>query len=262
MLAALAAACTTMSVTEERAMGQDAVRQVRQEVYEIRDPVVREYVRDIGDQILAATGPQPFEYRFYVVEDDTINAFALPGGHIFVHTGTILKARNVSELAGVIGHEIGHVALRHIAQNYNKYKAGSLGHQAAVLAGAIYGGQLGAQVADLAGGLAIASVLNSFGREAEREADDFALEMLPRANYDPHGLPTFFETLIRQGGPRPPEFLSSHPTTESRLQDTRNAINQMNLPPTLRVNDGGKLEIIQRRIRLLTGEESPPPSHE
>lgn len=257
ILGLAALACATMTVSDERAMGQDAVRQVRSEVREIRDPVVRQYVGDIGDQILAAMGPQPFEYRFYVVDDESINAFAIPGGHIFVHTGVILKARNVSELAGVIGHEIGHVALRHIARNYNKYKAGQLGHQAAVLAGGVFGGQAGATAADLAGGLAIMSILNSFGREAEREADDFAVDTLPRAGYDPHGLPTFFETLIREGGSRPPEFLSSHPATENRLEDTRTAINQLDLPPTLLVNDGGKLEIIQRRIRLLTGDEAP-----
>lgn len=257
MLCGVAVACATMTVNDERAMGEDAVHQVRSEVHEIRDPVVREYVNDIGEQILASMGPQPFKYRFYVVDDNSINAFAIPGGHIFVHSGVILKARNVSELAGVIGHEVGHVALRHIARNYNKYKAGQLGHQAAVLAGAIFGGQAGAQAADLAGGLAVTSILNSFGREAEREADDFAVDALPRAGYDPHGLPTFFETLIREGGARPPEFLSSHPATESRLEDTRAAIRQLDLPPTLRVNDGGKLEIIQRRIRLLTGDEVP-----
>ena len=83
--------------------------------------------------------------------------------------------------------------------------------------------------------------------------DDFAVLYLPRAGYDPSGLPTFFQTMMQEGGSRPPEFLSSHPSTESRLNDTRSAIANLDLPPGLRTNDGGKFEIIQRRVRLLTG---------
>lgn len=248
--------CATLSVQEEKKMGEQVVQQAKSQVRLMHDRVVRDYVATIGREILDATGPQPFEYNFYVVEDDQINAFALPGGHVFVHTGVILKARNVSELAGVIGHEIGHVARRHIARNYNKMRAGSITQQVLTVAGGLYGGNAGAAAGSVFGGMAVASVVNTFTREAEREADDFAVINLPRAGYDPHGLPTFFETMMREGGARPPEFLSSHPSTENRLSATRAAITRLDLPGGLRSNDGGKFEIIQRRIRLLTGSDS------
>ena len=255
----VAPGCATLSVQDEQRLGDQTVQQVKSEVRLVHDRIVRNYVTEIGNEILAASGPQPFDYTFYVVEDNAINAFALPGGHIFIHTGVILKARNVSELAGVVGHEIGHVARRHIARNYNKMRAGSIGHQILVLGGGIYGGQAGAAAANVFGGLAIATTLNSFTREAEREADDFAVAMLPRAGYHPQGLPTFFQTLMREGGARPPEFLSSHPSTENRLSATRDAIARLNLPPGLRTDDGGKFEIIQQRVRTLTGDSPARP---
>ncbi len=245
-------ACATLTVDQERDMGEDVVHEVRSQVRLVHDKVVRDYVADIGYEILDAAGPQPFDYNFYVVEDEQINAFALPGGHIFVHTGVILNARNVSELAGVIGHEIGHVERRHIARNYNKMRAGGIAQQILTTAGGLYAGQAGAAAGSVFGGMAVASVVNTFTREAEREADDFAVAYLPRAGYDPNGLPTFFQTMMNEGGSRPPEFLSSHPSTESRLNDTRAAITALDLPPGLRSNDGGKFEIIQRRVRLLT----------
>ncbi len=252
-LAGVHFACGTLSVQDERAMGEQVVQETKSQVRLVHDRVVRDYVEDIGYEILDATGPQPFEYNFYVVEDDQINAFALPGGHIFVHTGVILNARNVSELAGVIGHEIGHVERRHIARNYNKMRAGGIAQQVLAAAGSIYAGDAGAMAGNVFGGMAVASVINSFTREAEREADDFAVIYLPRAGYDPNGLPTFFQTMMQEGGPRPPEFLSSHPSTGNRLKATRAAIAELDLPPGLEINDGGKFEIIQRRIRLLTG---------
>jgi predicted Zn-dependent protease len=256
LLSVASIACGTLSVQEERRMGEQVVHETKSQVRLVHDRVVRDYVADIGKEVLDATGPQPFDYNFYVVDDDQINAFALPGGHIFVHTGVILRARNVSELAGVIGHEIGHVERRHIARNYNKMRAGSLAQQVLTTAGGLYAGDAGRMAGSVFGGMAVASVVNTFTREAEREADDFAVIYLPRAGYDPHGLPTFFQTIMREGGSRPPEFLSSHPSTENRLSATRKAIDELDLPPGLLINDGGKFEIIQRRVRLLTGSRS------
>jgi predicted Zn-dependent protease len=189
-----------------------------------------------------------------VVEDDDINAFAAPAGHVYIHTGTILVAENVSELAGVIAHEIGHVARRHIAQNYNRQRNMGIGHQAAVLAAGIFGGGAAATAAKLGGGLAAMAYLNSFGREAEMEADTFAVETMPRAGYDPNGLVTFFETLRLESGDRPADFLSSHPATADRAEAARALIAAQ--PPTegLAAHDNGRLEIIQRRIELVMGD--------
>jgi predicted Zn-dependent protease len=247
------AGCGTLSIQEEQRLGRQMSAEIRRGLVFLPDRVVDRYVRDIGQRILQGAGPQPFEYRFYVVEDDDINAFAAPAGHVFIHTQTILAARNASELAGVIAHEIGHVARRHIAQNYNRQRNTGIGYQAAVLAAAIFGGGAAATAAQLGGGLAAMAYLNSFGREAELEADAFAVETLPRAGYDPNGLVTFFETLQRETGGGHSDFLSSHPATADRAAAARTLIAAQPLPPGLEVDDNGRLEIIQRRIELVMG---------
>jgi predicted Zn-dependent protease len=226
---AMAIGCGTLSVPQERQLGAEMQREIRSQVVLVRDRVVNDYVSDIGNKIVRAAGPQPFEYRFHVIEDEDLNAFAAPAGYIYIHTGTIQKARNVSELAGVMAHEVGHVAERHIAENYNRMKNTGLAHQALVLGAGIAGGGTAAGAANLLGGVAGMAYLNSFSRDAEVEADAFAVAVLPAAGYDPRGLVTFFETLQRE-----------------RL------IAESHLPPTLRVDDGGRLEIIQRRIQLIT----------
>jgi len=257
-LLALVAAlgCGTLSVQEEQALGRQMSGEIRRGLVFLSDRVVERYVREIGADILRAAGPQPFEYRFYVVEDDEINAFAAPAGHIYINTQTILAAANVSELAGVIAHEIGHVACRHIAENYNRQRNTGIGVRAAVLAAAVLGGGAAATAAQLGGGLAAVAYLNSFSREAEMEADAFAVDTLPRAGYDPNGLVTFFQTLSAEKGGAHADFLSSHPATSDRGAAARARIDA--LPPTqeLEVDDNGRLEIIQRRIEVLMGQRA------
>jgi predicted Zn-dependent protease len=251
------AGCASLSVSEERQLASRFERDVRREYRLVRDPVVHDYVDRIGQSIVASAGPQPFAYEFTVVEDPEINAFAGPAGQVYIHSGTLLKARNVSELAGVIAHEVGHVVHRHVAENYGRQQAASMGQQVLVLGTGILAGGAAAGAANIVSGLGLMATLNSFGREAEREADDFAVATLPRAGYDPHGLPSFFETLIAEGGPETPGFLASHPAPAERLQATRREIDALELPPGLRVDDGGRFEIIQQRVRLLT-RDAPP----
>jgi predicted Zn-dependent protease len=248
--------CGTLSVPEEQALGRQMNAEIRRGLVFLPDRVVEKYVRDIGEDILRAAGPQPFEYHFYVVEDDAINAFAAPAGHVYIHTQTILAASNVSELAGVIAHEIGHVVRRHIAENYNRQRNTGIGYQAAVLAAGILGGGAAATAAQLGGGLAAVAYINSFGREAEREADSFAVETMPRAGYDPDGLVTFFQTLQQESGDTPSDFLSSHPATAERAAAAREQIAALPATQGLKVHDNGRLEIIQRRIEILMGDRA------
>ncbi len=252
----LAAGCGTLSVPDERELGMEANREVRSKLTLLRDRVVNDYVAQLGAKLVAASGPQPFQYEFHVVEDDQINAFALPAGYIYVHTETLLQARNVSELAGVMGHEVGHVAKRHIAHNYNRQRNTGIAHQVLVIGAGVAGGSAAAGAANLLGGLAGIAYLNTFGREAESEADAFAVEVLPRAGYDPRGLVSFFETLARESGSGGPSFLSSHPAPADRIQATSSLIASRKLPPGLEVSDDGRLEIIQQRIRLVTGKKT------
>ncbi len=252
-LALLLTGCATLTVEEEEALGRELEREARRELRLLRDRVVNDYITDLGERLLAAAGPQPFEYHFYVVEDEEINAFAMPAGGIYLNTETILAAGNVSELAGVMGHEIGHVVNRHIAENYNRARATGWAHQAAVIGAGIAGGSAAAGAANLLGGMSAMAFINSFGRDAERESDAFAAEILPRAGIDPEGTWTFFQTMKAEGGPNVPQFLSSHPATDERLEAARARIEAAELPPGLRKEDGGRLEIIQRRIELLMG---------
>jgi predicted Zn-dependent protease len=253
-VATLAGVGCALSVPQERQLAERFDREMKQQYRFVNDPVVDQYVDQIGHGLVSAAGPQPFSYQFTVVDDPEINAFTGPAGHVYVHTGTILAARNASELAGVIAHEVGHVVNRHVAENYGRQQAASIGRDVLVLGAGVLGGGTAAGAANVLGGLGLAAALNTFGREAEREADDFAVQVLPRAGFDPHGLPSFFETLIAEGGPSVPTFLASHPAPRERLATTRRAIATLALPPGLRVDDGGRLEIIQQRVRLL----SPP----
>ncbi len=245
-------ACAPLTVTQEKQMGQDVAHEIMQEMTVVEDPLVAEYIESIGFKIVEATGPQPFNYKFYVVENDTINAFALPAGWIFVHTETIIKARNVSELAGVMGHEVGHVALHHIANNYRRQQGVGIAHQVGVIAAGVLVGDLGADAANIGGGLAGTAYLNTFSREAEAEADIFAILTLPKAGYDPEGLVTFFEVMKSESsGSYTPEFLRSHPTSDERILTSQRLVNA--LPPRsgLVQSDGQKLKKVQDRIREL-----------
>lgn len=247
LLAAALAACGPLSVQEERELGADFSRNFERRADLVRDPAVTGYVSAIGKRLLIPLGPQPFAYAFHVVAKPEVNAFAAPAGHIYLYTGTILAARNVSELAGVIAHEIGHVAQRHIAENFNRAIAANILHGVGVAAAQAAGGPDAAWAARDLGGLAAMGYLNTFSREAEHEADAFAVRLLFRAGYDPRGLATFFETLKRKKGDRPgPDFLSSHPATSDRIANTREMIRRLPGQARLQVRDHGELERVQR----------------
>lgn len=255
-LTAFFTACATgpLSIQEEQELGDQVATQARQEFNFVRDSLVNEYVEKIGKRILDSAGPQPFTYRFYVLEDPELNAFAAPAGHIYVHTGLILASENMSELAGVMAHEVGHVSLRHIARNYNRQRSTSLLYRLGTVALAVFLGGLAANAGQLVGGIAAMAYLNTFSRDAERESDAFAVDVLPRAGIHPIGLVTFFETLQQEkAGGAPPAFLSSHPATDERIANGRSAITALDLGPGLEIEDDGRLEIVQRRIEILMG---------
>jgi predicted Zn-dependent protease len=251
LLLPLSLACAPLSLSQERALGEQANDQIRAELPLIKDRVVWDYVREIGHRIVTASGEQPFTYHFYVVADEGINAFALPAGYIYVNAGILIEARDVSEVAGVMGHEVGHVVKRHVANNYSRQQGVGLLHRIGVYTAAILGGSLAGSAANAAGGVASTAYLSTFGRDAEREADAFAVEVLPRAGYDPHGLVTFFETMRRAGGASPPVWLSSHPATDERIANTQRMIEARTLPAGLRTGDDGRLHAIQRRLEEL-----------
>lgn len=252
------AGCTTLSVEQEKKLGSQAQREVRKQYTLMRDRVTVHYVRDLGNDLVRAARPSPFEFRFYVVESEDLNAFAIPGGAIYVNTGLIQAVDNTGELAGVLAHEIGHVTARHVAQIANRSRNTGFVAQVFTIAVAILtGSSIFANVGQVAAAVAAQAYTSQYGREYEREADTLAIETLVRAGWDPAAMVTMFETLQKESGSSGmPQFLSSHPATSERIERVQAEIAQVAGAGELRIHDGGKLEIIQRRLELIIGTDS------
>ncbi|AGY91467.1 hypothetical protein SPICUR_02265 [Spiribacter curvatus] len=220
-----------LPASEAARMGQEMMREIRQEVDLVDDPAVNAYIRDLGSRIAAATDTPAAAYRFFVVDDPRINAFAMPGGYIGVHSGLITASRNESELGAVIAHELSHVTQRHIARRIAAAEQTSLRTAAMVLAGLVIGSQ-SPQAGMAAVTTGMASGIDSqlaYSRDHEREADRTGMRILARANLDPTGMADFFEVLQADNRyrSRAPAFLSTHPLTRARIADTRSMARDM-----------------------------------
>ncbi|MGI8543285.1 MAG: M48 family metalloprotease [Aridibacter sp.] len=206
-------------VQDDVKVGREASVEVEQRFPILNDSYVTNYVQDVGNRLVAAIPSQfqqpAFQYRFQVVNARDINAFALPGGPMYINRGMISAAKNEGEMAGVMAHEIAHIALRHgTAQASKQNNLGTqLGTIGLIIGGAILGGQTGAQL----GGLVATAWQTKYSREYESQADILGSQIMARAGYDPRDLAGMFQTIERQsGGNRAPEFLSSHPNPQNR----------------------------------------------
>lgn len=206
-----------VSVDEEWQLGQQLEHDVAQQVDIVSDATLTSYISRIGQRIVAQTPYASRPWRFYVVDDDAINAFNVPGGLVYVNTGLIAAADNVAELVGVIAHEVAHGAARHGTERMSQ--AYGLNAGAALLLGQDPG--MAAQIAaQLAGGGAIAK----FSRDDEREADILGVRYMAGAGYNPIGMATMFEKLMADRQRRPSsveQFFSTHPLTEERIATVR-----------------------------------------
>jgi predicted Zn-dependent protease len=205
-----------ISEQQEIAMGQEADQQVQQQLGLYPDRELQEYVNRVGQKLAAASERPNLPWTFRVVDDPVVNAFALPGGHIFVTRGLLTHLTSEAELASVIGHEIGHVTARHSVEQMSKAQLAQIG----LIAGMIVKPEL-ANYADLATqGLQL--MFLKFSRDDERQADDLGLRYMYQQNYDPREMPQVFETLRRvssqQGNGRIPGWLLTHPTEEERIR--------------------------------------------
>ncbi len=256
-LMSFASACATLSVTEERRIGAEQQRRIRQTSTLLRDRVVTEYVRKLGEELARSSESTPFELRFYVIEDESLNAFATFGGAIYIHSGIINVSNDVSELAGVIAHEIGHVTARHLAQNARRQRnTGVLAKLAAVVARLFLRVPIVDRATEELTELAALGYLNSFSREFEAEADTLAVKALIKAGYDPEGTIRLFRKLqSEQSGGTSLRFLQDHPTSEERIDAVQRQIAAAGSPGG-RNEDLGRLEIIQARIKLISGTDS------
>ncbi len=244
------AARSSLSEAQEAQLGREIMRQLRASRDYLDDAEIADYLNALGER-LAAHSPDPFRhFEFFVVRDASINAFALPGGYIGVHTGLISAARNESELAGVLAHEIAHVTQNHIARMVEAQKTSGLVSLAA-LAIAILASRSNSEVsraaATVAGAMNVQQQLD-FTREHEREADRIGLQILAQAGYAPAGMVSFFERLQAHGrimDSNAPAYLRTHPLTYQRIADMQNRVAHM---PHRQHADSMEFRLVRARV--------------
>lgn len=246
----------SLSEQQEDQIGREIMRQVRGDAAYLDDPVVEEYLANLGEKLASHSSEPGRRFEFFPVKDSSINAFAMPGGYIGVHTGLIAAARNESELAGVLSHEIAHVTQHHIARMVGAERIGGLATLAA-LAVAILAARSNSEVTEAA--LVTAQAVNiqnqlDFSREHEREADRAGLQILNDAGFAPQGMATFFERLQSQGRVyenNAPAYMRTHPLTYQRIADMQDRVAQL---PYRQHADTAEFQFVRARILADTGE--------
>ena len=210
-------------------MGRQVAREAEEQLAIIDDRELERYLERLGQQLAAQAPWEKYPYQFKLVNDKTINAFALPGGFIYINRGIIEAASREAELAGVVAHEIDHVALRH---GTNQASKAYLAQAPLAILGSIFGGGggVGSILTQLGIGFTANSVFLKFSRDAERQADLLGAQILFDAGYDPTGMTEFFEKLEAEHG-NGTEFFSSHPNPGNRLENVGDEIQRLGDPP-------------------------------
>jgi beta-barrel assembly-enhancing protease len=248
-------AAAYISRTDEFRLGAMVTRELRDQGALLEDPEVNEYIQGIGQRLAAQSADGGKDFEFFVIKDDSINAFAVPGGFVFIHQGLILATTTESELASVMGHEIAHVTQHHIARQLRAQSQQSLataaGMIAAILLGAAGGGQAAMGGIAAVQGMAAQQQIN-FTRDNEMEADRVGIGYLAGAGFDANSMGAFFETLSRHEGLAAtyiPAMLVDHPVTTDRVAEAKARAAQF--PPRTQ-HDSQSYELIRERVRVLS----------
>ncbi len=254
----------TLSKSTEAQIGRSIMSQIRASGQLVEDPQITEYINDVGHRISAHANDGNHNFTFFVIDDPNINAFALPGGYIGVHTGLLEATRSEDELAGVLAHEIAHVTQRHIARAVHANSRQSI-LNTAIMLGAILAGVAGGAGGDVVqGAIAVAQGTAAqqqinFTRNSEYEADRVGISALAEAGFDPQGMGSFFEVISRGGGSpefRVPEFLRTHPVTSARIAEARGRARDY---PPVHTSDTVNYGIARSRLivaRMETSEQA------
>lgn len=218
-------ASDAISIDKELMVGKILMRQLRSQAPIVTDPLLEEYIQDLGNRLVAQAQNVKFPYKFFLLNNQEINAFAFFGGHIGTHTGLIFHASNESELASVLAHEVTHVTQRHIARSIQARQKASPLQIASMFGGlllALANPEAGV-AAISAGNAASAQASINYTRSNEREADRIGLQVLAQAGFDVRGSMGFFDKLLKQSRNRSRQlaFLQTHPLPESRVSDAR-----------------------------------------
>ena len=231
---------------EEIQLGEQFSHQIEQEMQMYSDPIVTAYIDQLGQHLANHSQRKNITYHFKVVNSDVVNAFALPGGYLYVNIGLIRTAENEAELAGVLGHEIGHVVGKHSVKHLTR----QLGFAALVQLAL---GEDQSKLEQIITGLLTNGVLMKYSRDDEREADEYAIQEMYDAGMDPEGIATFFEKLLelQEGKPsRLAQLFSTHPPTSDRVAAVRSQIAKLPRKSNLQ-KDSQRFHEIKKRL--------PPP---
>ncbi|MBR9988773.1 MAG: M48 family metalloprotease [Gemmatimonadetes bacterium] len=221
---AVAGACG-ISRQQEVEMGQQYSAEINRQLPMVNDAAVSRYINNLGRSI-AQRGNRQYNYNFYVVNAAQINAFAVPGGHIYVNRGLVERTRNMSELAGVLAHEIAHVEHRHGISQMERMQAANLG----LNIGYVLLGRAPTGVEEAVIGVGGTAYFASHSRGAENEADATAVTLLANSGINPNGLTSFFAVLISDQQRSPStvqQWFSTHPLTQDRIENTQSYINRL-----------------------------------
>ncbi|HSE98155.1 MAG TPA: M48 family metallopeptidase [Blastocatellia bacterium] len=246
------------SLEQDIELGRQSAQKIAAEVPLVRDEPIVGYIQQIGARLAAKAPGHKFPYQFNIVGTKEINAFALPGGPIFINAGTIVAAKNEGELVGVIAHEIAHIALRHGTNQASKAYLAKAGLD---VLSTVTGGSTSdlGQIINTIGGAGANVIFLKFGRTAETEADLEGARIMAEAGYDPRDMASFFKTLKEQHGQRGPEFLSDHPDPGNRVAAINNAL--PSLPVSANpVRDSDNFQRIKSRVSSASLGSSKEPA--
>jgi beta-barrel assembly-enhancing protease len=236
---------------DDIALGRQVAVDAEKQLPSCNAPKVDAYLTQLGKKLAAKlpAGGVQYPWEFHCVNDKEINAFALPGGYIFVNRGTIEAVEDEAQLAGVLAHELSHVALRHGTAEVSKAQAAQLG--VGILA-AIFGGNAGGTLLTEFGRFSAGSVLLRYSRSAETQADVMGTQVLYDAGYDPEALAQFFEKIEAESkGKNPPEFFSDHPSPEHRVERVQEEIAKLGGQPAKTEKDSTEFEATKREVMAL-----------
>ncbi|MDB5887595.1 MAG: peptidase, partial [Rhodocyclales bacterium] len=245
-----------LSAAKEKRIGEVAMRDIREnETSYIDDPEIEYYFNSLGRRLAAAGGSVPEDFNFFVLRDSTVNAFAMPGGFIGVHSGLVLLAQNESELAGVLGHEIGHVQQHHIARMLDQRANATVAVLASLLVAILAGRSSNGAVTEAALATGQAAAIQNqltFSQNFEREADRAGLQTMSATGFDPQGMASFFERLGKISGNESADtaFLRTHPLTRERMADMQGRIKDS--PPRI-VADSNDFVLVRAKLESENG---------
>jgi beta-barrel assembly-enhancing protease len=242
-----------LSVEKEKQIGEQFLLEVQQEIPIVKDPFLTSYLNRLGQKLVAQVGPQPFHYKFFIVNDPTMNAFAVPGGYIFIHTGLIRMADREGELAGVMAHEISHVYCRHMSKMMEKSRVATIAGLIGVLA-SVFLGPVGVPV--LVGSMAAGqSAMLKYSRDNEAEADAHGFWWMIKAGYNPRDMISIFNKMNKQRwleGGKIPIYLSTHPDVDNRIVELSHqlVVHQKEIPPN---KDNPAFQFFTTKLESLSG---------